>query len=786
MHINIFFPSLLLFLAFHGSASRERRRARGGAREEASTGRLAPPSADCRNMRAYIAWRTKKREQVCAVTNKWMIRTMADSHLSHLTCLDITLSNIVGGPCLDPLISPLYASSFLASSRYNFLYSAHFAKLYGSSGWSPSPEDRQPWLQIDLGRKYRIVAIATQGTFNSYDWVTKYTLLYGDRPDAWTPYVMRGGNMCNFPVTCYSLCTLPGNWNYYQVKRNVFHYAFTAKHLRFLPMGWNTEGGGKIGVRLEVYGCPYDSYVVHFEGNDMLAYSFPGGRMHTMQDHYAVNFKTLEKDGVLLHSQGLQGDLVTLELKTGRLYLHMSLGSSTVHATSGMTVLRLGNLLDTQHWHYVSIRRRGRELNFTLDSETERAVLNGEFGYLDLDKQMYVGGVIEKDMPHLPGKVNFRGCMENVFINGINVIYKTMYQEPDIRLAPKKKKMHYTCRDLLWRPMTFAGPNNYLQVPGFFRRNRLAVKFKFRSWDYTGLLLFTRFADELGSLELGLSEGQVNVTLTQPGNKRLRFAAGYRLNDGFWHTVDLAARDNLLSITIDEDESSPLKITNPFMVRTGDRYFFGAEQGVTDGAHFGSGCPKTNNTGRCVTKLARFHGCMQQIFIDDEPVDIDVMLQRKWGRYTELLLGTCGITDRIYTDLGGEERGAEGRGGEERRGEGREGRGGEESGREESRGEERGREESRGEERRAEEKRGEQRRREEKRGEQRRREESRGEERRAEESRGEERRAEEKRGEQRRREEKRGEQRGCCFTSKMNNSVGNQSNNHSGLRDCSL
>lgn len=64
----------------------------------------------------------------------------------------------------------------------------------GSSGWSPSPKDRQPWLQVDLGRKYRLQAIATQGTFNSYDWVTKYTLLYGDRPDSWTPYIMKGGN----------------------------------------------------------------------------------------------------------------------------------------------------------------------------------------------------------------------------------------------------------------------------------------------------------------------------------------------------------------------------------------------------------------------------------------------------------------------------------------------------------------------------------------------------------------------------------------------------------------
>uniref|UniRef100_A0AAR2LC69 Contactin associated protein 1 n=1 Tax=Pygocentrus nattereri TaxID=42514 RepID=A0AAR2LC69_PYGNA len=497
----------------------------------------------------------------------------------------------------DHLIFTFTLRSVQFSSVQFILSVCNLCVCLGSSGWSPSPRDRQPWMQIDLGRKYRIVAIATQGTFNSYDWVTKYTLLYGDRPDAWTPYVMRGGNM-----------TLPGNWNYYQVKRNVFHYAFTAKHLRFLPMGWNTENGGKIGVRLEVYGCPYGRAKENTDGDDMVAYSFPGGRMRTLQDHYALNFKTLEKDGVLLYSEGLQGDSIMLELKTGRLYLHISLGSSTVHNTNGMTTMRVGNLLDTQHWHYVTIKRNGREVNFTLDSQTERAVLNGEFNYLDLDKQIYVGGVIEKDTPHLPGKINFRGCMENVFINGINIIYKTKYQEPDVRL------MHYTCRDLLWRPLSFAGPNNYLQVPGFFRRNRLAVKFKFRSWDYTGLLMFTRFADELGSLEL-------------------RFAAGYRLNDGFWHTVDLAAKDNLLTITIDEDESSPLKITNPFQVKTGDRYFFG-------------GCPKTNNTARCVTKLARFHGCMQQIFIDDEPVDIDVMLQRKWGRYTELLLGTCAITDR--------------------------------------------------------------------------------------------------------------------------------------------
>ncbi|KAF3845983.1 hypothetical protein F7725_003061 [Dissostichus mawsoni] len=466
----------------------------------------------------------------------------------------------------------------------------------GSSGWSPSPRDRQPWLQVDLGRKYRLVAIATQGTFNSYDWITKYTLLYGDRPDSWTPYIMEGGNS-----------TMPANWNYYQLRRNVFHYAFTAKHIRLLPQAWNTENGGKIGVRLELYGCPYDSYVLQYNGDDSVVYMYPEKRYRTQNDHIAINFKTLEQDGLLLHSEGIQGDLLTLELKRGRLYLHISLGSSIIHKVDGRTTLTAGSLLDNLHWHYVTIKRVGRQVNFTVDSHT-----------------LYVGGVIEQNLPHLPTTPNFLGCLENVFINGINIIYMAKREEPEIRI-PRKKKMHYACRDILLKPMTFAGPNNYLQVPGYFRRPRLFVKFKFRSWDYTGLLMFTRFADDLGALELGLSEGQINVTIFQPGKKKLQFAAGYRLNDGYWHTVDLAARDNLLTLTIDEEEGSPLKITNPFTIRTGDRYFFGGEWIMLDQnkrtnlyrpilkcVFLGSGCPKTNNTIRkCETKLNRFHDVIQ-------------------------------------------------------------------------------------------------------------------------------------------------------------------------------
>lgn len=90
---------------------------------------------------------------------------------------------------------------------------------------------------------------------------------------------------------------------------------------------------------------------------------------------------------------------------------------------------------------------------------------------------------------------------------------------------PQGSVGHY-CQDQLNTPITFAGINNYVRVPGIPRRNRLAVSFRFRSWDTAGLLLYTSFADRLGSLEVVLSEGQVNVSIAQPGKKKLEFAAG--------------------------------------------------------------------------------------------------------------------------------------------------------------------------------------------------------------------------------------------------------------------
>lgn len=87
-------------------------------------------------------------------------------------------------------------------------------------------------------------------------------------------------------------------------------------------------------------------------------------------------------------------------------------------------------------------------------------------------------------------------------------------------------KVAFRCLDPVPHPVNFGGPHNFVQVPGFPRRGRLAVSFRFRTWDLTGLLLYSQLGDGLGHVELMLSEGQVNVSIAQTGRKKLQFAAG--------------------------------------------------------------------------------------------------------------------------------------------------------------------------------------------------------------------------------------------------------------------
>lgn len=62
------------------------------------------------------------------------------------------------------------------------------SNLSGAGGWSPLESNEQQWLQVDLGDRVEVVAVATQGRYGSSDWVTSYALMFSDTGRNWRQY----------------------------------------------------------------------------------------------------------------------------------------------------------------------------------------------------------------------------------------------------------------------------------------------------------------------------------------------------------------------------------------------------------------------------------------------------------------------------------------------------------------------------------------------------------------------------------------------------------------------
>ncbi|KAI4574887.1 hypothetical protein MJG53_002827 [Ovis ammon polii x Ovis aries] len=91
--------------------------------------------------------------------------------------------------CDDPLASLLSPMAFSSSSDLTGTQSpAQLNRRVGTGGWSPADSNAQQWLQMDLGNRVEITAVATQGRYGSSDWVTSYSLMFSDTGRNWKQY----------------------------------------------------------------------------------------------------------------------------------------------------------------------------------------------------------------------------------------------------------------------------------------------------------------------------------------------------------------------------------------------------------------------------------------------------------------------------------------------------------------------------------------------------------------------------------------------------------------------
>uniref|UniRef100_A0AAQ5X8R7 Contactin associated protein like 3 n=1 Tax=Amphiprion ocellaris TaxID=80972 RepID=A0AAQ5X8R7_AMPOC len=489
--------------------------------------------------------------------------------------------------------------NYNCSNTVKVLYSTHW--MAGAGGWSPLISDRYQWLEVDLGRRTQITAVATQGRYGSSDWLTAYLLMFSDTGHNWRQHRQED-----------SLGAFPGNSNADTVVQYKLEQPVIARYLRLIPLDWNPTG--RIGLRLEIYGCRYTSDVANFDGSSSLVYRLSVRPSWMTTEIISLKFKTLKNSGTLLHAEGLRDHSLTLVLEKGKLLLYHQQGrskdmlSSVSSPSGGQLLVSLGSLLDDQHWHHVKLERLSTHLNLTVDKNTQQVHVPAELSHWHIHTK-----------PILSNR-NFHGCMENLLYSDLHLIHLAKHNSPQVT-----GNVTFSCAEPVSVAVTFTDSHSFLQLPSLtsWSSGVASVALQFRTWNKVGLLLTFDLPQQDGTVLLYLSEARLRLQISKAGRAPLELSTGSGLNDGQWHSVELNFRQDHLSITVDKDEGATC--CHVFL---------------------SSGCPAQTSSQECRNPSKAFQGCMRRLTLDDQTVDLISVQQRLLGNYSHLQIDMCGIVDR--------------------------------------------------------------------------------------------------------------------------------------------
>uniref|UniRef100_A0A9J7ZJL5 Neurexin 2 n=1 Tax=Cyprinus carpio carpio TaxID=630221 RepID=A0A9J7ZJL5_CYPCA len=322
----------------------------------------------------------------------------------------------------------------------------------------------------------------------------------------------------------------------------------------------------------------------------------------------SFDFRTTEPSGLLLFSHGkpqsskeqrpgreMKTDYFAMELLDGFLYLLMDMGSGSIKLKTSNKKVNDGE------WCHVDFQREGRRGSISVNSRSIPFSSNEGSEILDLDSDMYLGGLPESGQGLiLPPEVwtallnyGYVGCVRDLFIDGKS---RDVRRLAEIQSAPGVSS--FCTRELQKRCSSapcanggqckegwnryicdctgtgFLGGNceieatvlsydgsMYLKIlmPSTLHTEAEDVALRFMSQRAYGLLIATTSRESADTLRLELDGGRVKLTVNldciridcnlSKGPEIL--LAGQKLNDNEWHSVKVTRRGRNLQLSVD-------------------------------------------------------------------------------------------------------------------------------------------------------------------------------------------------------------------------------------------
>lgn len=508
---------------------------------------------------------------------------------------------ILADDCNEPLSKNARIS---ASSEYSQFRNVEAAHLDSTSAWTAGQSDFSQFLIVDLGKKYNVTSISTQGRAYASEYVMEYKIDYGYDGQDFAPYRDKNGNIKIFDANTDDKTTVV----------NIFDSPLVAQYIRINPTRWHN----RISMRILVSGCSYSAEVLGFDGQSMILLDLRKKPIDALEGHLSFRFRTPQADGSLLYATGYEGDTMAIQLINNKLVY-----SADLAGTGRIQSVSAGSLLDDNTWHDVSIDRRGRNVILSVDRVVVKQNLSGDFSRLNLNLDLWVGGLPNLLYNNVGTRTNFTGCMENLLFNSTNVGVE-LKEDTNGYLYTTFGYIYRTCLHQPTQSITFQSSESYFKVEGY-QLQVMNCSLDFRTFSENGVLLYSKFSIG-GSISLSLKDGRLLTSIQGDQGPMVEIEPSeLLLNDGSWHSVRILAKENLVLLTIDDNVSVTKR---RFRFESGREYYLGAAPDPRPG----------------------FIGCMRYVYIEGRYVSLASIPVERMHKLqpTDIVLEACQMIDRCH------------------------------------------------------------------------------------------------------------------------------------------